>query len=61
MKNLYIILFTVLISISLFSCTPQHIMDDTDTIKQTDECCGEDGEIVLPPPPTSPNEGKVKL
>lgn len=58
MKNRYIILFTVLITVSLFSCTPQYIMDDSDTIQQTEECCGEDGGI-NPPPPTLPNEGKA--
>ncbi|TYB74479.1 hypothetical protein ES677_03630 [Bizionia gelidisalsuginis] len=58
MKKRYSILLTVLLTGSLFSCTPQHLKDDGTTIQQTDGCCGEDGGLDLPPPPP-PIEGKA--
>lgn len=46
--------FTVILNMALFSCTPQSIADEN---LSPQACCGDDGEITPPPPPPPPNGG----
>jgi hypothetical protein len=58
MKKIYIIVFTVFLNVTFFSCTPENIVDNA----QATECCGENGDIdPPPPPPPPPTGGKTSL
>lgn len=46
-------MFTVLLNIAFYSCTPQSLSDETNVPQA---CCGEDDPI-LPPPPPPPGGG----
>ena len=48
-------MLTVFLNVTLFSCTPENIVED---INSTHACCGEDGELEPPPPPHQQKEGK---
>ncbi|MEZ4802997.1 MAG: hypothetical protein R2797_09515 [Gelidibacter sp.] len=47
MKKILAIFFTVFLNLAFYSCTPAALQDDT---KTPQACCGNEGEI-LPPPP----------
>lgn len=49
MKKIYLILFTVFLSIGMFSCTPQSNSDDKnqEQLLKTD-CCDEDEAPIVP-------------
>ena len=49
-------MFTVFLNVTLFSCTPENIVED---INSTQICCGEDGELEPPPPPPPTEGGKI--
>jgi len=49
MKKIVILICTAFVSIGIFSCTPENIIDNG---KTTQACCGED--ILIPPPPPPP-------
>ncbi|WP_198520045.1 hypothetical protein [Olleya sp. Bg11-27] len=49
-------MFTVFLNATLFSCTPENIVED---INSTHACCGEDGELEPPPPPPPTDGGKI--
>ena len=42
MKKIFLILFTVFLNMSFFSCTPNSISEDLDTVQTQ---IGEDGEV----------------
>ena len=48
MKKLYIVIVVVVLNLSYFSCTPQHLSDEKPS---TQACCGDDIPIYPPPPP----------
>jgi hypothetical protein len=50
MKKIYIILFTVILNLAFFSCTPPEMSDESTAVQA---CCGE-GEDIPPPPPPPP-------
>jgi len=52
MKNLSTIILITILSISIFSCTPQtNATDDTiPAFLDEENCCGEDSPIPPPPP-----------
>jgi hypothetical protein len=52
MKKLMLVFVTVILNLSLFSCTPEHIVDNT---SKPQACCDDEGN--LPPPPPPPEEG----
>ncbi|AUC76832.1 hypothetical protein CW732_14555 [Olleya sp. Bg11-27] len=56
MNKIYVIMFTVFLNATLFSCTPENIVED---INSTHACCGEDGELEPPPPPPPTDGGKI--
>ncbi|QXP58179.1 hypothetical protein [Olleya sp. HaHaR_3_96] len=56
MNKIYVIMFTVFLNVTLFSCTPENIVED---INSTQICCGEDGELEPPPPPPPTEGGKI--
>lgn len=47
MKKIYLVLFTVILNLGLFSCTPESVADDE---IQVEACCGDGGDIPPPPP-----------
>ncbi|HZW63504.1 MAG TPA: hypothetical protein VFF15_07680 [Flavobacteriaceae bacterium] len=49
MKKLYLIVFWLFLTLVYVSCTPAPL--EGDAIKSED-CCGEDGEMQPPPPPS---------
>jgi hypothetical protein len=51
MKKTAIIMFSMLLNLGLFSCTPQDINEELQTEQA---CCGEDGNFPPPPPPPPP-------
>jgi len=54
MKNINYILSVLILTISLYSCTPQAITGESQTYQ---DCCGEGGHIPPPPPPPPPGDG----
>ncbi|MBT0607889.1 hypothetical protein [Aequorivita echinoideorum] len=54
MKKIVFILCAVLLNMGLFSCTPQTLSEET---KNTQACCGDDGDLPPPPPPPPPYTG----
>lgn len=55
MKKTSLIILTVILNTSLFSCTPETIADEV----QEQACCDEQGHIPPPPPPPAPGEDEV--
>ena len=53
MKKIAVIMFTGILISSLFSCTPERIINETENVQA---CCGEEGTIELPPPPPPPTD-----
>ena len=52
MKKINIFLFTALLSVVVFSCTPQtNVSEDSSPQAIEQDCCGDDSPIP-PPPPT---------
>ena len=54
MKKSTFILVLIFLSLGAYSCSPDAIVSDENTTKATIDCCGEDGEIDLPPPDQDP-------
>ncbi len=54
MKKAVILLFTIVLNIGLFSCTPESV---TNEIQEQQTCCGDNGSIPPPPPPPPPGDG----
>ena len=50
MKKVFIVLFTVILNVAFFSCTPENLAEDEVELQA---CCGN-GEDIPPPPPPPP-------
>jgi len=48
MKKIILVLLTVFLNLGLYSCTPQAMSEE---VKNTQACCGDDGDLPPPPPP----------
>lgn len=49
MKKTTLIVFKGILICALYSCTPENIIDSTEDVQA---CCGNEGTIELPPPPS---------
>ncbi|MFT7082632.1 MAG: hypothetical protein ACJA1Z_001145 [Patiriisocius sp.] len=54
MKKLSLMIFTGILISTLFSCTPEQIVDNSTTPQS---CCNEQETIPPPPPPPPPEDG----
>ncbi|WP_156950193.1 hypothetical protein [Maribacter antarcticus] len=52
MKKIYIILFTVFLTATLFSCDPETVAEEAIELQA---CCSDGGDIPPPPPPPPGN------
>lgn len=52
MKKLHLILLTVFLNLTFFSCTPNSVEANTPAVME--DCCGDD----IPPPPPPPPTGE---
>ena len=50
MKKIYVIVFTVFLSMALFSCNPERLVGDS----APQACCDQGEDIPPPPPPPDP-------
>jgi hypothetical protein len=53
MKQINMIFLLGILMVTLFSCTPEQIIEDA---TQPQACCDESGPIIVPPPPPPPPE-----
>lgn len=54
MKKLILLLIVFCTYSGFVSCNPEVIED---TVKSSEDCCGNEGELPPPPPPPPPGEG----
>ena len=62
MKKTFLIIVTVFLNLSLFSCSEadDFLTDENqgvEVLEETQACCGEEEEILPPPPPPPPTGG----
>jgi len=53
MKKIYVIIFTVILNLGFYSCTPQELAVD----ESSQQACCDDGDDIPPPPPPPPPGG----
>lgn len=53
MKKILLLVLTVTLNLSLFSCTPESVID---TATDVQACCDNQGPIIPPPPPPPPTD-----
>jgi hypothetical protein len=51
MKKLLLLVLMVAVHLSVFSCTPENIIDHTEDVQA---CCENEGTVETPPPPPPP-------
>lgn len=54
MKKIYLLLLTVFLNATFFSCNPTSLIEDELIEQQATDCCDEEGDILPPPPPPPP-------
>ncbi|MDW5291024.1 hypothetical protein [Formosa sp. PL04] len=50
MKRMHFILLLVFLNLGTYSCSPETNLTDENTTADLDNCCGDDGDIDIPPP-----------